>query len=77
MFNNFTQIKYFILILILTISNYSFSSTKTQICTVSGQSVYEKRNPTTIQVNGLQRGVYIVQIHTLNNEVLTTKLVVR
>jgi hypothetical protein len=53
------------------------SPTKAQIYTVSGQSVYKKRNPTTIQVSDLQRGVYIVQIHTLNNEVLTTKLVVR
>jgi len=45
--------------------------------TVSGQLVYEKINPKTIQVSDLQRGLYIVQIHTLNNEVLTRKLVVR
>jgi len=53
------------------------SPTKAQIYTVSGQLVYEKINPKTIQVSDLQRGLYIVQIHTLNNEVLTRKLVVR
>ena len=53
------------------------SPTKAQMYTVSGQLVYEKINPKTIQVSDLQRGLYIVQIHTLNNEVLTRKLVVR
>ena len=51
--------------------------TKAQMYTVSGQLVYEKINSKTIQVSDLQRGLYIVQIHTLNNEVLTRKLVVR
>ena len=53
------------------------SPTKGQMYTVSGQLVYEKINTKTIQVSDLQRGLYIVQIHTLNNEVLTRKLVVR
>ena len=53
------------------------SPTKAQMYTVSGQLVYEKIHPKTIQVSDLQRGLCIVQIHTLNNEVLTRKLVVR